>query len=136
MRQRIVAFLAGALPVVIWAQSPAARSEFEVASIKRNVSGDLGRYLKPAPGRVTVSNMTVKDLLTIAYQVRDFQISGGPGWVNSDHYDIEAKTDGNAAPTQVQQMIRALLEDRFKLKVHRETKELPIYVLTVAKTGL
>jgi uncharacterized protein (TIGR03435 family) len=117
------------------AQSP--RSEFEVASIKRNTSGDLGRYIRPGAGRLSVSNMTVKDLLTIAYQVRDFQISGGPTWINSEHYDIEAKTDGNAAPKQMAEtMLQALLEDRFKLKVHRETKELPIYVLTLAKNGL
>jgi uncharacterized protein (TIGR03435 family) len=129
--------MAVALPAVIWAQSPAARSEFEVASIRRNTSGDLGRYIKPAAGRLTVSNMTVKDLMTIAYQVRDFQISGGPGWVNSDRYDIEAKTDGNTAPKQMAEpMLQALLQDRFKLKVHRETKELPVYELTVAKNGL
>lgn len=136
MRRSILAVVAAALPAIIWAQSPAARSEFEVASIKPNVTGDPGRYLKPAPGRVTVSNMTVKDLLTIAYQVRDFQISGGPAWVNHDHYDIEAKIDGIAAPKQVQQMLRALLEYRFGLKVHRETKELSIYELAVAKSGL
>jgi uncharacterized protein (TIGR03435 family) len=120
-----------------WAQPPAARSEFEVASIKPNVSGDLGRYIRPAAGRFTVSNMTVKDLLAIAYQVRDFQVSGGPGWINSDHYDIEAKADRNATPKHMaEQMLQALLEDRFKLKVHRETKELPVYELTVAKNGL
>ena len=135
MRYALVAILASAFSAVILAQ-PATRPEFEVASIKRNVSGDLGRYIKPAPGRVTVSNMTVKDLLTIAFQVRDFQISGGPGWVNSDHYDIEAKTGGIAAPKQVQQMLQTLVEDRFKLRVHRETKELPIYELAVAKGGL
>jgi uncharacterized protein (TIGR03435 family) len=136
MRRHIARIMAVALPAIIWAQSPGARSEFEVASIKRNVSGDLGRYIKPAPGRVSVSNMTVKDLLTMAYQVRDFQISGGPGWVNSDRYDIEAKTGGIATPKQVQQMLRTLVEGRFKLKIHRETKELPIYELAVAKGGL
>ena len=132
----LIAVAVSAVSAVIWAQSPAARSEFEVASVKRNVTGDLGRYFKPAAGRVTVSNMTVKDLLTIAYEVRDFQVSGGPSWIDSEHYDIEAKTNGNSARKQMADMLQALLEDRFKLKAHRDTKEMPIYVLTVAKNGL
>src|SRR5579864_7684865 len=103
------------------AQSPEGRSEFEVASVKQNTSGDSNRLIRPSDGRLSVTNMTLKDLLTFAYQVRDFQISGGPGWINSDHYDIEAKTDGKAAPKQMEgPMLRALLKDRFKLKVHRE----------------
>lgn len=118
------------------AQPQAARSDFEVASIKPNTSGDPGRYIRPSAGRLSVTNMAVKDLLTYAFQVRDFQISGGPGWINSDRYDIEAKTNGNVSPEQSRAMLKGLLEDRFKLKVHRETKELPIYVLIVAKNGL
>jgi uncharacterized protein (TIGR03435 family) len=137
MRHRILGVIAIALPAVIWAQSPAARSEFEVASIKRNVSGDLSNRFMPSVGRLSVINMTLKDLLTTAYQVRDFQISGGPGWIDSERYDIEAKADGKTGPKQMAEpMLQALLETRFKLKVHRETKELPIYVLTVAKSGL
>jgi len=93
--------------------------------------------MRPSVGRLSVVNMTLKDLLTVAYEVRDFQILGGPSWINSERYDIEAKTDGNTAPQQMAEpMLQALLEERFKLKVHRETKELPIYVLTVAKSGL
>jgi len=75
--------------------------------------------------------------LATAYQVRDFQISGVPGWIDSERYDIEAKADGKTGPKQMAEpMLQALLQERFKLKVHRETKELPIYVLTVAKSGL
>jgi len=141
MRYRIVAvillILIGILVAQSRAQSPVARSEFEVASIKRNVSGSTDRLIRPTSGRLSVNNMTLKDLLTFAYEVRDFQISGGPGWINSDHYDIEAKTDGASAPKQMEEpMLQALLENRFSLKVHRETKELPVYELTVAKSGL
>jgi uncharacterized protein (TIGR03435 family) len=132
-----VVVLAVAVPAVIWAQSPAVRTEFEVASIKRNVSGDLGSRFMPSVGRLSVINMTFKDLVATAYQVRDFQISGGPGWINSERFDNDAKTDGSTAAKQMAEpMLQALLEDRFKLKVHRETKELPIYMLTVAKSGL
>ena len=137
MRHRIAGILAVALAAVIRAQTPAAHSEFEVASIKRNVSGDLSRAMRPGIGRLSISNMTPRDLLMVAYQVRDFQISGGPSWIDSENYDIEAKTDSNTPARQMAEpMLQALLEDRFKLKVHRETKELPVYVLTVAKNGL
>ncbi len=137
MRYRILGVIAIVVPAVIWAQSPAARPEFDVASVKRNISGDISRGMRPGVGRLSISNMTLRDLLMVAYQVRDFQISGGPSWIDSEHYDIEAKTDGNTAPRQMAEpMLQALLEDRFKLKVHRETKELPIYVLTAAKNGL
>jgi uncharacterized protein (TIGR03435 family) len=137
MRQSIVSVMAVAVPAVIWAQSPAARSEFEVASIKRNVGGDLSSRFMPSVGRLSVINMKLTDLLATAYEIRDFQISGGPGWIDSERYDIEAKADGKTGPKQMAEpMLQALLEDRFKLRVHRETKELPIYVLTVAKSGL
>jgi uncharacterized protein (TIGR03435 family) len=75
----------------------------------------------------------------VAYQVRDFQISGGPDWIDSTHYDIDAETAYKPAPKEwlqtMQSLLQTLLEDRFKLKLHRETKELPVYVLTVVKGG-
>jgi uncharacterized protein (TIGR03435 family) len=65
------------------------------------------------------------------------QISGGPGWVQSDRYDLAAKADGAAPVEQMMgPMLRALLEDRFKLKIHREARETPVYALTLAKSGL
>jgi uncharacterized protein (TIGR03435 family) len=78
-------------------------------------------------------------LINIAYKVQDFQVVGAPGWVNSDRYDIEAKASDAAAQrgTGIIQgaMLQSLLEDRFKLVVRRETRELPIYELSVAKSG-
>ncbi len=70
-----------------------------------------------------------------AYDVKPFQISGGPDWINSDSYNIEAKAEGNASPAQMRLMTQSLLEDRFQLKLHRETKQLPIYVLTMIRTA-
>jgi|SRR5579872_2637746 len=136
MGYRILAVISVALLGAIWAQSPAARPEFEVASIKRNTSGDAGSYFRPSAGRFSTTNVTLKNLLTYAFRVRDFQISGGPSWINSERYDIEAKADSNPTPEQMERMLQGLLADRFTLKVHRETEELPIYVLTVAKNGL
>jgi len=60
---------------------------------------------------------------------------GGPGWINSAHYDLEAKAEGSPAAAQLRLMMQTLLEDRFQLKVHRETRELPVYELSVAKGG-
>jgi uncharacterized protein (TIGR03435 family) len=65
----------------------------------------------------------------------DFTISGGPGWITSDHYDIEAKVEGELTGDAALMLLKTLLEDRFQLKVHRETREGPVYVLTVNKGG-
>jgi uncharacterized protein (TIGR03435 family) len=71
-----------------------------------------------------------------AFGLQGFQISGGPSWYQTDHYNIEAKGDGKPATReQVFLMLRALLEDRFQLKYHRETRELPVYALSLAKGG-
>jgi len=108
---------------------------FEVASVKRNNSGSQGNYFRPSNGRFSAENMSLQALLWWAYNVQDFQIVGGPGWIDSDHYDIEAKPAAGQDNSQMQLMVQALLQDRFKLMLHRDTKVLPIYVLTVAKGG-
>ena len=128
---------------------------FEVASIKPNNSGDGRVLLGNQPGRFTATNVTVRQLIRNAYQLQDFQITGGPGWLASDHYDIVAKIDAgvqeqiNAArgggsvgpaavpgqgPTPLQLMLRSLLAERFKLATHTETKDSPIYALVVARS--
>jgi uncharacterized protein (TIGR03435 family) len=112
-----------------------AQPAFEVASIKPNVSGAANRTIRPSPGRLSIFNMTVKDLAKFAYQVKDFEISGGPGWIDADQYDIEANAEGDPSSDQMRAMLQALLQDRFKLALHRETKDVPIYALTVAKSG-
>jgi uncharacterized protein (TIGR03435 family) len=84
-----------------------------------------------------VENFSTQLLIQRAYDVESFQIAGAPGWIKSDHYDIIAKADDNLTSEQVAgPVLQTLLEDRFKLKIHRETKELPVYALTVAKNGL
>jgi uncharacterized protein (TIGR03435 family) len=119
---------------------------FEVASIKPNRSGDMFIRIMFQPGRFTANGVTTKHLITMAYNVKDFQVSGGPGWINSERYDIEAKEPDSIAeelpklpPDQREEqsrlMIQALLADRFKLKLSHTTKELPVYALVIAKTG-
>jgi uncharacterized protein (TIGR03435 family) len=87
-------------------------------------------------GRWIVSNFTLKIVLQVAFDVKDFQIVGGPAWINSEGYDISAKADTNAAFEQMRLMIQSLLVDRFKLMVHRATRELPVYDIGVAKSGV
>jgi uncharacterized protein (TIGR03435 family) len=107
---------------------------FEAASIKPAKSQDfmMVRFL---PGRLT-SVATLRLLMQNAYALQPFQISGGPSWVDSDRYEIEAKADGAAPRDRVLQMLQLLLEDRFALKAHRETKELPVYALVAARSGI
>jgi uncharacterized protein (TIGR03435 family) len=138
-------------------QSPQARAQssptagspspsFEVASIKPNRSGDGLTRLMFAPDGLSANGIAVKGLIGFAYNVKDFQMSGGPGWIESERYDIEAKMD-EATITALKQlppeqaieqrrlMLRSLLAERFKLKVSHSSKDLPIYALVVAKNG-
>jgi len=119
------------------AQTAATRPEFEVASVKPNTSGNNMVMIRPpAGGRFTATNARLKMLIGLAYNVQNFEISGGPAWINSDGYDIEAKAaDSNIGIEQLRPMLQMLLEDRFKLMIHRETKEVPVYALTAGKNG-
>lgn len=112
----------------------ATASTFEVASVKPNKSGD-GRVMlaMPPTGRITATNVPVRLLLQQAYQVQPFQIIGAPDWAASDRFDIVAKAPDGAPPEQYRPMMRNLLADRFKLKAHMETREMPIYALVLAR---
>jgi len=77
--------------------------------------------------------MQVKELIVLAYRIQLFQISGGPPWINSDHYDISAKSENSPKREEIPLMLQALLADRFQLTIHRETKELPTYALVLAR---
>jgi bla regulator protein blaR1 len=121
--------------------------EFEVATIKPSSPNDVhGATFSFTPGEgVNVTNGAVKGLVEMAYDVRDFQILGGPGWVNSDLFNIVAKSASDAAGTstsnssasiqETRLRLQALLAQRFQLKIRRETKELPVYVLEVGQKG-
>jgi len=114
-----------------------ARPGFEVASVRLNTSGSDKAYLQATPGRLEITNVALRRLILSAYGGQDYQISGDPPWASSDHYDIQARSEGNAPVQQMEgPMLQVLLEDRFRLKVHHEIRQLPVYELTVAKSGL
>jgi uncharacterized protein (TIGR03435 family) len=113
---------------------PAANPRFEVASIKRNVSGTGAMTISMMPGgRLNFVNMPARSLITRAYQLQPYQVIGGPAWLANDRFDIIAKPEGEVSPAQTNPMLRALLADRFKLVVHTETRELPVYHLVKAR---
>ena len=122
--------------------SPSALPAFDVASIKPNTSGDGGMFSAFQPGgRFVATNMTVRTLIRSAYgtpePLPEFRIAGGPDWIDSERFDVQAKVDlepardADGVPWQMILMLRSLLNDRFALKAHSETRELPIYALVV-----
>jgi uncharacterized protein (TIGR03435 family) len=137
---RVLAVAVLALPCRGFAQqaappAPAHRAEFEVASIKLDKSGDMRAMVRPTPGRFTLTNVPMQFIVTNAYKIKDFQLSGAPPWFLSERYDIEAKAEGNPALEAMLPMLQTLLEDRLQLKFHHETKEMATYALMVAKAG-
>jgi len=116
---------------------------FETASVKPNKSGEDDRYIRldPRGTSLAVVNLPLRQLITFAYQIQGFQLEGGPDWITSDRFDILAKPErevpstsaffGGQEPLRV--MLRTLLADRFKLVMHKETKELPIFELVLAR---
>jgi uncharacterized protein (TIGR03435 family) len=112
---------------------------FEVATIKPvDPDAKAGRYIiMQGNNRFVEKAYTLKLLIAAAYDLNPRTISGGPGWIESDHYDILAVTPGEIRPSHDEQMsmLRNLLADRFKLTFHREQKVFSIYELTVAKSG-
>jgi uncharacterized protein (TIGR03435 family) len=122
------------------AQTPAARRKFEVASIRRNKSIPPRIYVNPyvllPGGRFTATYATLMDLIDVAYRTRRIQIRGGPSWIDAERFDVAAKADeseGEVAKGQWEEMLQALLEDRFKLAMHRETREMTVYTLVTGK---
>jgi len=124
------------------------KPSFEVASIKPNHSGSARSIFSFPPGstRFTATNLTTKDFIQFAYYLQEYQLSKGPNWIYSTRYDIDAKlpdaTVGELQKLsqfqqmdQVRLMLQSLLADRFMLKVNRETKEVPVYILVVARDG-
>ncbi|HKQ86297.1 MAG TPA: TIGR03435 family protein [Candidatus Acidoferrales bacterium] len=126
---------------------PPAPLSFEVASVKLNKSGDVRSPSMILPGgRFTATNNTVRALILKAYGIfaSPYLLKGGPGWIDSERYDVDAKASSGAIPAgtsnrvlweKTRLMLQTLLADRFKLSIHRETKEMASYELLVAKNG-
>jgi uncharacterized protein (TIGR03435 family) len=140
-----------AIIVVATAQGSFAQSmprpAFEAAAIKLNRNCAMGARSggMTSPGRITVECGELRDLILTAYEIYGgkanpasfrMQVLGGPAWIESDRFDFTLKAEGNATIAQMYgPMLQALLEDKFRLRLHRETREAPVFLLTVAKGG-
>jgi len=120
-------------------QAPAPRPTFDVASIRPSDPNQEGGWVRFPSGRLEVSNAQLIFVIQQVYGVRDFQIVGAPKWIvdwNTARFDINAKAEGVTNEGQLRLMAQDLLENRFQLKLHRETRDLPVYVLTRGKKGV
>jgi uncharacterized protein (TIGR03435 family) len=98
-------------------------------------SGKMKLGMKVDGARVEFGATALTELIARAYRVRTFQVSG-PGWMNDERYDIVAKLPEGSTPDQIPEMLQSLLVERFRLGLHRETKEFGVYALVVAKDGM
>jgi uncharacterized protein (TIGR03435 family) len=114
-----------------------ADPRFDVATIKPSKPDDPRKLFIVQSGRFQIINQPLTAILTFAYDVQAKQLIGLPPWADTDKYDIDAKPDGEGAPSSKQwkRMIQKLVAERFKMTFHAEKKELPVYVLSVAKMG-
>src|SRR5262245_21633878 len=140
LSMRTLVALACVTSACIWAGELSAQDSvpaFEVVSVKPNASGDANSTSIVQPGaRYTATNATLRTLIKTAYQVHDDQIVGGPGWMSTERFDLVARGAGNPTTTefitQARLMLRAALTDRFRLALHRETRDIPVYALMLA----
>lgn len=114
-----------------------AQLSFEVASVRPAPPGEMNRIsvqMSTDEGRLSYNNPSLSDLIAIAYSVQHRQISG-PDWINDRRFDIEAKYPAGAKESQVPEMLRSLLAERFGLRLHEEAKEMSIYSIEIGKSG-
>ncbi len=129
------------LPLLVSAQTP--KPVFEAASIKPSDPNTPGYSWNTDPGRLTVQNMSLKNLIMLAWDVKSYQIAGGPKWLDGDRFDIVAKMEeseakaprGKEADARIRMALQALLADRFQLHIHADSKPLSAYTLMAAKNG-
>jgi uncharacterized protein (TIGR03435 family) len=139
-----VTFLIAICLSIAWGQPQDRSLKFDVASVKRAAPLADGRriIIQPPSGgpgtkdptRIHYPNISLRQLLTNAYDVKPFQISG-PAWLDTERFDIDGTMPPGTTKEQFRIMLQNLLADRFKAAIHRETKELPIYSLEVARSG-
>jgi len=140
MRSAVLTLAAATVAVTVAAQSPDPQPalQFEVAAVRQNQSADTRSSIRNEPGgRITITNNTLFNMVRNAYNVQPFQMvrgSGMPDWFERDRWDILAKApEGTFAPPQLMVMLQNLLADRFTLVVTRETREMPVYALVMAR---
>jgi uncharacterized protein (TIGR03435 family) len=129
-----------------WIAFAQNRPSFEVASVKQNKTKDQAGFQVQPSGRLVIANIPLQLIITTAYglPIQSDRLSGGPDWIRTDRFDIEATPPPGAVPPgasskvredTIRQMLQNLLADRFKMSIRRETKDQPVYAAIVGKGG-
>jgi uncharacterized protein (TIGR03435 family) len=138
MKTSIAIVLTVWLSVVAYAQAPSEKLEFEVASVRPSAQtrpNQVGIGLRMDGAQAHISFFTLQDYIAMAYRVKRYQVSG-PDWIQSAMYDVNGKLPSGGASSQVPEMLKSLLSERFQLKLHHEQKEFPVYALVLGKAPL
>jgi uncharacterized protein (TIGR03435 family) len=119
---------------------PATPPHYDVVSIKPSTAQNTNKTFHLTPdGGFVAGNYSLKDLIRLGWNVRDFQIAGGPAWLNTDRYNVQTKSEVAFNPmnadgeTRLQASVQSMLEDRFRLQVHRQEKEMNVYNLVAVQ---
>ena len=129
----LVAVIGADVPLPGHAQSDQKSHTFEVASVKRNTSANERASLTINAGRLTLRNGPLRAIIQSAFSLQAFQVLGGPDWIDTDRWDVTAKAEAGAERQPMGPMMQSLLADRFKLVMHKETRDLPRYALVFAR---
>src|SRR5579883_1109668 len=128
-------WMPGILALVLCAAlQDGAPPAFEAASVKMNTGGAGDSHSSTRPANLQLTNMPLRAIITMAYQVKDYQLEG-PSWLASERYDIVAKAASGTPEQQLFAMLKTLLAERFNLKAHSETKEMQVDALVATKSG-
>jgi uncharacterized protein (TIGR03435 family) len=129
--------LAAAIAAGVFAQTADSALQFEVASLKPSAPNQQGGQVSPRAGNKTYAgtNMTLRQYMSVAYQVRDNQIVGGPSWMDSDRFDFEGHAEKPSTQDELHAMLQHLIEERFQMKIHRESREKSGFAIVVDKGG-
>jgi len=123
------------LIVLLSLVASAGFGQFDAVSIKPSSPDARGGGFNLSPGRLNGKNVNLKDLVRFAYDIHDYQLSGGLGWTETEHYEVLATFPAGTTNAQRAQMLQTMLADRFALTIHREPKDVAGYALTVGKNG-
>lgn len=137
--QRVIALGAIALAQAAAGQNVPAQLTFDVAAIHPSRPDARGGFIKPLPNGsgYEAENMTAKTMMALMYRIPESQIEGAPEWFGAERFNIEARADrGGYSIDELHAMFKNLLRDRFGLKMHVDTREGPVYILTVARGGV
>ena len=127
--------LSTGLAAFCFAQTDPPTPAFEVAAIKVSKTSDNSSHSRTTDGRIMMDNLTLKQIILQAYRLKEYQLTGGPNWLDTDRFHIDAKAESKVKSEQLMMMLQNLLAERFQLVAHRQKKEMAAYALVVAKGG-